>query len=125
MFTLKLYQADKLRIVECVSVTVYRWENGSAQVTIHEKIPGFDTVACVGDPPVMAGDGSPIYDRAILENAAGKTTEIINAFPATLPGNMRAAKTLAEMVGGRLDGRARALSEPPPGSIGHQPSTAA
>lgn len=92
MFTLKLYQADKIRIVECESVTVYRWANGAAQVTLHQKPGGFDSVACVGDPPPMAADGSMVYDRAIVENASGKTTEMI--YPEPRPGPR--AKTLGE-----------------------------
>jgi hypothetical protein len=76
MFTAKFYRPDETTIIECEDLRVLRdLADGSAQIMAFTK--GIQQTFYVG-PSRVAGDlGEIIYDKAIVENAAGKTTEII------------------------------------------------
>ena len=87
MFTIKFYSADgcRQRIFEAESFTVLRDPigtngDGGAEITLHMKNPGDDCRIDVRDD-----QGKPrephwpaIYAKAIIENANGRTTEIIS-----------------------------------------------
>jgi len=84
MFTIKLYVGSKSRIYEAESFTVLRCNQGStdgpcydwAEVTAH-NIPGCDSLRFdIGPSPYEPSGGN--YDRAIIENSAGRTTEMID-----------------------------------------------
>lgn len=79
MFTVKLYQNEKSRILEAESFTIVRTTIG-AEITLHQKDPAKDARYDVGS---TKGDNEPTdyYDRAIIENMNGKTTEMISAIP--------------------------------------------
>lgn len=83
MFTIKLYDDNKRRILEAESFSVYLG-NGSgcdektgpythnwAEITLHNKSE--DTRFDVGDSPYS--DRVPTYKVAYIENALGKTVE--------------------------------------------------
>lgn len=87
MFTIKFYSADGYRqiIRSAESFTILRSKDGSAEITLHDKNPGFDTRVDIagGDP---APDAWPrVFAKAIIENAAGRTTEIITLVPTNEP----------------------------------------
>lgn len=97
MFTIKLYKGNgfRQRLLEAESFTILRnLESGTSEITLHRS-PGpngefrderFDvTSASLADADGPADDDGlglvsvdRRYERAIIENAAGKTTEIIS-----------------------------------------------
>lgn len=79
MFTLKLYGEARQRIVDAESFTIYSYSDYSKQITTHQKDAERDGVFYVGKPDDCPIGGSDMiwYHKAIIENAAGKTTEII------------------------------------------------
>ena len=85
MFTIKFYRegAFRERIFEAESFTVLRGASGVTEITLHSaKVNGewVDFRLDVGD---AEEDVSPErFDKAIIENAMGKTTEIIYAHKA-------------------------------------------
>lgn len=104
MFTLKLQQhsprqpdnsPSKVRIVAAESFTLYWYGgNGACQITAHRKDSADDKCFWVGSPQAV-DHGLPIdaimYDRAFIENAAGKTTEMILPEPINMSSSQRAA----------------------------------
>ena len=87
MFTIKFYSGDGCRqiIEQADSFTILRSpigskEDYSAEITLHRK-SGDDRRIDIGvDCKVSLPDGwPPRYAKAIIENAAGKTTEIVTA----------------------------------------------
>lgn len=82
MFTIKFYSNDGCRqiIREAESFTILRCppgpeDNGAAEITLHQKSQSDD---CRFD--IAAGNEDawpPRFFKAIIENSAGKTTEII------------------------------------------------
>lgn len=86
MLTLKVYADNgfRTRIIECESVSVIRPGNCSVEITCHGircngdwtdrrfDIVGVDYAPREGDDPFR-------WEKAIIENANGKTTEIIYA----------------------------------------------
>lgn len=88
MFTIKFYRGtpgspDGYRqcILSADSFTVLRGGDDSAEITLHRK-NGDDQRVDVAHPAPRQPDWPDVYDRAIIENAAGKTTEIIALSPA-------------------------------------------
>lgn len=93
MFTIKFYSGDgcRQRILSAESFTVLRnpigtdsdGSDGGAEITLHMKNPGedmrIDVRADVGKPSTIGYP--PVYQKAIIENAAGRTTEIIGLNP--------------------------------------------
>lgn len=86
MFTIKFYSADGYRqiIKEAESFTILRPAHeqlGSAEITLHQKNPADDRRYDVKDDGSTGGgvpDGAPPrFEKAIIENSAGRTTEII------------------------------------------------
>ena len=83
MFTIKFYSADGYRqiIEEADSFTILHG-GGNAEITLHRKI-GDDVRRDIKDE----GDGATGYAgpvrfaKAIIENASGKTTQIIALAP--------------------------------------------
>lgn len=102
MFTIKFYSADGYRqiIKQAESFTILRPPHeqlGSAEITLHQKNPADDRRYDVKD------DGStgagvpdcapPRFEKAIIENAAGRTTEIValRHIESSTAGNIKAA----------------------------------
>lgn len=86
MFTIKFYRSfDRMVIKEADSFTVLRSADGSgeAEITLHYKDVGLDHRVDIrhNDHPrsdaADAVDWPPVYDKAIIENQNGRTTEII------------------------------------------------
>ena len=86
MFTVKLYSNNggKMKILSCESVTSYAWDHGTSfQLKLHQKDQNLDYAYNVGnadgcDRKFAEGDDSIWWECAIIENAAGKTTQIIS-----------------------------------------------
>lgn len=86
MFTIKLYTENGFRqkILEAESFTILRGsaspEGDEAEITLHQK--NGDGVRYDIRPQQPDGyEGPAVFQRAIIENAAGKTTEIIQLRP--------------------------------------------
>lgn len=95
MFTLKLYASDGaiIRIYEAESFTVLRCNQGQSngpchewsEITSHLKA-GEGLRADIGDSPYQPDGG--VWQKAIIENASGRTTQIIGNFgPSPRPIN--------------------------------------
>lgn len=84
MLTLKLKGSSKTRIIEAASFTVLTLDANRAQVTAHGIPEDEDRCFWVGTRGDF-GDSFPEqecwYDIAFIENASGRTTEIINPTP--------------------------------------------
>lgn len=93
MFTIKFYSEDgcRQRIYEAQSFTILRAPKDStgpgpawtvdAEITLHQKSQGEDFRVDIGhdikgNRPLL---WPPLYQKAIIENASGRTTEIIVA----------------------------------------------
>lgn len=86
MFTIKLYTGSGYRnvIMAADSFTILRGPRGEAEITLHRKSGDDIRVDIVHDEPTAAGQNPPTcpqFQKAIIENAAGKTTEIITLIP--------------------------------------------
>ncbi len=88
MFTVKFYEADgfRQRIFEADSVTVLRpgdtSDSPTAEITLHMK--GGDVRFDIGGEVLEGTSGlapPPRFQKAIIENSAGRTTEIVVAQP--------------------------------------------
>ncbi len=90
MFTVKFYSGNGYRqkILSAESFTILRGGSSpggdEAEITLHQKNPNDDMRYDIKSDVEMPVDyaGPPIYQRAIIENSAGKTTEIIQLRPA-------------------------------------------
>jgi hypothetical protein len=82
MFTVKFYSGDGFRQVvhSAESLTILRDESGDAEVTLHQKnqVDSFrvDVKDVHSDKPRDPG-WPPVFQKMIVENAAGRTTEIL------------------------------------------------
>lgn len=96
MFTIKFYSSDGYRsiIKEAESLTVLRGGDGGAEITLHQKTGDSCRIDIEGQEPRPRPEGwPPVYGKAIIENSAGKTTEVIWAMtykgaPAPHLGNL-------------------------------------
>jgi hypothetical protein len=86
MFTIKLYQdAGRQKILAAESFTIlHGGNNGEAEITLHQKNQNDDIRYDIRpELPTLEGyEGPTIFQRAIIENMAGKTTEIIQLRPS-------------------------------------------
>ena len=83
MFTIKLYQdTGRQKIMAAESFTILRGgDNPSeAEITLHQKNGEGVRYDIKAEPP-QGYEGPTIFQRAIIENMAGKTTEIIQLRP--------------------------------------------
>ena len=82
MFTIKFYAGlgERQIILAAESFTILRGRDGGAEVTLHQK-SGDSIRYDVGIDRGNRLDGPQLFDRAIIENAMGKTTEIISPAP--------------------------------------------
>lgn len=83
MFTIKFYtNSGRQRIYSGDSFTILRDnKTGEAEITVHRKA-GDDFRADVVLPGTPRPENWPeTFTRAIIENAAGKTTEVIQVRP--------------------------------------------
>lgn len=91
MFTIKLKDGYKTRILEAESFTILYQSSGGteqqsrhwAEVTLHNRGEGvrYD----VGDSPMRDGSGDiAVYQQAYIENAQGRTVERIDFGPVNL-----------------------------------------
>jgi hypothetical protein len=96
MFTIKLYTTGpkcpgdavgnyRQVIRQADSFTILRADDGSAEITLHQKDRSEDCridIADTGPNGAPRPEGwPPCFESAIIENAAGKTTEMINLRP--------------------------------------------
>lgn len=88
MFTIKFYGSDGCRqiIREADSFTILRCprgpeDDGSAEITLHQKNQAEDCRFDVADESKWIEGWPRRFSKAIIENAAGKTTEIIALRP--------------------------------------------
>lgn len=88
MFTIKLYSANgyRQRILQAESFTILRGGSSQAgdeaEITLHQKNQNDDRRYDIkSDVPRQDSSGPEIFQKAIIENAAGKTTEIIAVRP--------------------------------------------
>lgn len=110
MFTIKLYRGSRQRILSAESFTILRNDphcdeatpqgmssaefarrnaiSGGAEITLHMKNPNDDVRYDIGEwsrdsvvPQPVDSVWPEMFDKAIIENAAGKTTEIIALSP--------------------------------------------
>lgn len=90
MFTIKFYSGDGCRqiIREAESFTILRCspgpdDDGSAEITLHQKVGLESCRIDIGDDSKCSlPEGfPPRFAKAIIENSAGRTTEIIQAKP--------------------------------------------
>jgi hypothetical protein len=85
MFTIKLYSDNGYRqkILSAESFTILRGGSSpggdEAEITLHQKNRNDDRRYDIKSaaPTPENYEGPPIFQRAIIENASGKTTEII------------------------------------------------
>lgn len=82
MFTVKLYSGDGCRqiIREAESFTILRSPTNSdeAEITLHQKDGVGSCRIDIGDERSPRQEGwPPIFAKAIIENSAGRTTEIV------------------------------------------------
>lgn len=85
MFTIKAYKHNEFscRVLSAKSLTILRLEDGSAEITLHQHSGHDDSRIDIGSDDVGRTAGSPdLYEKVIVENEFGKTTEIIQARPA-------------------------------------------
>lgn len=87
MFTIKFYSSDGCRqiIEQADSFTVLRSagrpigiQDADAEITMHRK-HGDDNRIDIGGSAITPEGYPPRFAKAIIENAAGKTTEIIGS----------------------------------------------
>lgn len=90
MFTIKFYSCSKggsrQVIKQAESLTILRADDGTAEITLHQKNPEDSCRIDINSAP--APEGWPArFESAIIENAAGKTTEMIvlRHLPASEP----------------------------------------
>lgn len=85
MFTIKMYDGSKCRILEAESFTVIGNHSSESletpqhwsEITLHNR--GEDIRYDVGDSPMRNGSGDiQVYRQAYIENAAGKTVASYN-----------------------------------------------
>ena len=84
MFTIKLYgSTGHCRILEAESFSILRGDFGEAEITVHQKDPE-DTrrydLRGDGDGSILEEGFNPVFQRAIIENSNGKTTEVLTAY---------------------------------------------
>lgn len=80
MFTLKFYTNDLAltRIFEAESLTILRFD-GASEITLHQRVGDDFRIDVSSATPA---EGCPrVFQKAIIENSNGKTTEIIQATP--------------------------------------------
>lgn len=91
MFTIKLKDGFKTRILETESFTILYHDTDLqagrvrhwAEVTLHNR--GEDVRYDVGDSPMRDGSGDiQVYQQAYIENAQGRTVERIDFGPVNL-----------------------------------------
>lgn len=83
MFTIKLYQdKGRQKIMAAESFTILRGGSNlsEAEITLHQKNGDGVRYDIKAEPPENY-DGPTIFQKAIIENMAGKTTEIIQLRP--------------------------------------------
>jgi hypothetical protein len=87
MFTVKLYREGRLRVLAALSFTVVEDCDAVKQITLHRGDSVDDECFWIGSVIDARShvDGHRLYDRAIVENANGKTTEMIFASPRGTP----------------------------------------
>jgi hypothetical protein len=89
MFTIKFYNTGpggyRQVIKQAESFTVLRADDGTAEITLHQKDQSddrrIDIADCSASSAPRPEGWPPCFESAIIENAAGKTTEMINFRP--------------------------------------------
>lgn len=88
MFTIKFYSTGlgaiaspngyRQVIKQAESFTILRGDDGTAEITLHQKDQADDFRIDIADSTTRQDGWPPCFESAIIENAAGKTTEMIN-----------------------------------------------
>lgn len=81
MFTAKFYANGRQRIYSAEFFTILRSEDGRAEITLHMKDPAHDFRVDIEWEGWSKAPANQVFQRAIIENAAGRTTEIVNLGP--------------------------------------------
>jgi hypothetical protein len=84
MFTIKLYShcSRRQKILQAESFTILRGDDGGAEITLHQLDQNHDRRYDVAhERPQAIDDPRQIFGSAIIENAAGKTIEMIRLGP--------------------------------------------
>jgi hypothetical protein len=85
MFTIKFYQTSaggsRQVIKQAESFTILRADDGSAEITLHQKNGADDSRVDIKEAAPHNEGAPPRFESAIIENAAGRTTEIIKLRP--------------------------------------------
>jgi len=100
MFTLKLYSWPNQRIIEAESITAHCFDHGTSwEITAHQKDETKSTAWFVGDDrahPAQQSShpGGPVgaewHEKAIIENSAGRTTQIFQWDKPSIPPELSA-----------------------------------
>lgn len=83
MFTIKLYNGDRQKIMEAEGFTILHGEGGDAEITLHRpRVPSgeYNDVRYDISGDEQKPDYPEVFGKAIIENSMGKTTEIITAY---------------------------------------------
>lgn len=123
MFTIKFYSGDGCRqiILEAESFTILRCppghDDGVAEITLHQKGAIEDRRIDVGDDshngPKRPDGWPPLFAKAIIENSAGKTTEIIFAGVMARPSQRPRDVSVIESINAALADIREKPSQPP------------
>ncbi len=83
MFTLKLYSEGRSRIVEAHSFSINRIDRHASMIAVHSGADSVEMLFYVGWPDESEALQEVLlwHERAFIENAAGKTTEVITPPP--------------------------------------------
>jgi hypothetical protein len=78
MFTIKLYtDHGRMKIIAAESFTILRGKDGTAEITLHQKNMTDDVRYDIRPYGPELISGPEIFQKAVIENALGKTSEII------------------------------------------------
>lgn len=83
MFTIKFYSVSlggcRQVIKEAESFTILKSDDGTVEITLHQRDQAYDRRIDIGDTSKPIPEGwPPRFESAIIENSAGKTTEMVN-----------------------------------------------
>lgn len=81
MFTIKLYQTGdgsyRQKILTALSFTILKNGDGKFEITLHQKDQSDDRRYDIAPAEGREAGWPDCFDTAIIENSAGKTTEVL------------------------------------------------
>lgn len=83
MFTVKFYSDDGYRqlIRSAESLTILKGEGDEAEITLHQRNQSEDSRIDIKHDVLRDPSWPQVFAKAIIENAAGRTTQIIALGP--------------------------------------------